>query len=166
MSAMLYDLTVFDRVSSRASDGKGLLLAGVELVSLREIAAGPAADVRSRSFARMVFRVAAAFDPPLPLTVTDCQHVLIAQAGQDSVGLSIIGPEGRFGFDMLTWVEAPWRHQGIGTAMKYRAVQNARRAGITALWAPGDARSVAFYKTLGVAPAAGFTAGLPRDLPD
>jgi hypothetical protein len=30
------------------------------------------------------------------------------------VGLSIIGPEGRFGFNMLTWVGAPWR-QGIGT---------------------------------------------------
>jgi hypothetical protein len=51
-----------------------------------------------------------AFDPPLPLTVSDRQHVLIAQAGQDSVGLSIIRPEGRFGFDMLTWVEAPSRY--------------------------------------------------------
>jgi GNAT superfamily N-acetyltransferase len=162
---MLYDLAVSGRVSSRASDGESLP-AGVEFVSLRGIAAGPAADARSRSFARMVFRAAAAFDPPLPLTVSDRQHVLIALAGQDSVGLSVIEPEGRFGFDMLTWVEAPWRHQGIGTAMKYRAVQGARRAGITALWAPGDTRSVDFYKALGVAPAEGFTAGLPQDLPD
>jgi GNAT superfamily N-acetyltransferase len=163
MPAMLYDLTISDRLPSPAADRRGLP-AGVEFVSLRKVAGGPAADVRSRSFARMAFRAAAAFDPPLPLTVSDRQHVLIAQAGQDCVGLSIIEPEGRFGFDMLTWVEMPWRHQGIGTAMKHRAVQNARRAGITALWAPGDARSAAFYKSLGVAPAAGFTTGLPRDL--
>jgi GNAT superfamily N-acetyltransferase len=165
MSAMLYDLTVFDRVSSRASDWENLP-GGVEFVSLREIAAGPAAGLRSKSFARMVFRVAAAFDPPLPVTVSDRQHVLIALAGQDSVGLSVIEPEGRFGFDMLTWVEAPWRHQGIGAAMKYRAVRNARWAGITALWAAGDTRSAAFYRSFGVAPAAGYTTDLPQDLAD
>ena len=165
MSAMLYDLTVFDRVSSQASGGESLP-AGVEFVSLRQIAAGPAAGVRSRSFARMAFRVAAAFDPPLPLTVSDRHLVLIAVAGQDSVGLSVTAPEGRFGFDMLTWVEAPWRHQGIGAAMKCRAVRNARWARITALWAPGGRRSAAFYKSLGVAPAAGFRTDLPQDLPD
>ena len=143
MSAMLYDLTISDRLPSPAGDGRGLP-AGVEFVSLREIAAGAAAAARSRSLARMLFRVAAAFDPPLPLTVSDRQHVLIALAGRDCIGLSIIEPEGSFGFDMLTWVEVLWRHQGIGTAMKYRAVQNSHRAGITALWAPG----------------------LPRELPD
>ena len=91
MPAMLYDLTVSDRLPSREGGRRGL--PALEFVSLRELAAGPAA-----------------------------------------------------GFDMLTWVEAPWRHQGIGTAMKYHAVQNARRAGITALWAAGDARSVAFFE--------------------
>jgi hypothetical protein len=95
MSAMLYDLTVFDRVSSRPSDGKGLLPADVEFVSLREIAAGPAADVRSRSFARMAFRVAAAFDPPLPPMVSVRQHVLIAQAGRTASGCRSSGPRAR-----------------------------------------------------------------------
>lgn len=165
MSVMLYDLTGFDGLPSQEGDERGLP-AGVEFVSLREIPAGPAAIVRWRSFARMVFRAATAFDPPLPLTVSDRQHILIAQAGHECTGLSIIEPEGRIGFDMLTWIEAPWRHQGIGTVMKYHAVRNARRAGITALWARGDTRSVAFYKALGVAPAAGFTTGLRRDLPD
>lgn len=165
MPATLYDLTVSGRLPSPAGDSRGLP-AGVEFASLRGLATGLDAGVRSRSFARMLFRVAAAFDPPLPLTVSDRQCVLIALAGRDCAGLSVIEPEGRFGFDMLTWVEAPWRHQGIGAAMKRRAVLDARRSGITALWAPGDTRSVAFYKSLGVAPAAGFTAGLPQDLPD
>ena len=165
MSAMLYDLTISGRLPYLPVGRRGLP-ADVEFVSLREVAAGPVAAVRSRSLARMLFRVPAAFSPSLPFTLSGRQHVLIAQAGPDCVGLSIIEPDGRFGFDMLTWVETPWRHQGIGTAMKHRAVQNARWSGITALWAPGDTRSVAFYASLGVAPAAGFTAGLPQDLPD
>ena len=113
--------------------------------------------MRSRSFAAMLSRIVEAFEPPLSLTVSTRQHVLIALGDHDSVGISIIEPEGEVGFDMLTWVGPPWRHLGIGMALKDLAVQNARRAGISALWAPGDTRSTAFYMTLGIGLAEGLT---------
>jgi hypothetical protein len=156
VSAMLYDLTIIDRASSGASDKKSPA-AGVEFAVLQELHVGPAANVRSRSFAAMLSRIVAAFDPPLPLTVSTRQHVLIAEVGHDSVGLSIIEPEGEVGFDMLTWVDPPWRHLSIAVALKYLAVQNARRAGISAMWAPVDTRSTALSMTLGIGPAEGFT---------
>jgi GNAT superfamily N-acetyltransferase len=146
-----YDLGGFDRASLKVNE-EIAARAGFVFRDLQAFvdASGPAASgpaVRL-SFSRMLRSIVTATG--VPLALSGGQFVVVAQLDNEPVGLSIIDPAGVIAFDALTWTDPRWRHRGLATAMKIRAIDDVQQAGAEALWAPGRPAAAAFYKALGL----------------
>lgn len=147
-SRTVYDLTEFDRARLYIKE-EIPAAAGFAFTNLRPFSATRDPD-GIRSFSRMLADIVHTPQPPKSLTLTTGQLVVVASHGQESIGLSIIDPADSIAFDTLTWINPQWRHRGLATAMKIRAIHDAQQARISALWAPSDSGARSFYEALGL----------------
>jgi predicted GNAT family N-acyltransferase len=91
----------------------------------------------------------------------DCAHALAETAAGEPVGTGRLMPDGRIG---RMAVLAPWRGQGVGTAILLALVAEAKRRGLSATYLHAQSHARDFYARHGYVVDGGeyLEAGIPH----